>query len=124
MKRILLIDDEPDFTALLKDSLQGAGDEYSITMVNASCHAAMKAREFEPHLIFLDVVMPGQDGGDLASEFAADPELSKTPIVMLTALVEENPDSPTGETVRGGLTFVSKTSSLEKLKACIEKHAL
>ena len=55
-------------------------------------------------------------------EELADPKLKKVPIVMLTALVEENTASPTGETSRGGLSFVSKTSGLPTLLACIEKH--
>ncbi len=121
MKRILLVDDEPDFTALLKDTLEGSGD-YLVATVNESSQALQMAREFEPHLIFLDVVMPGKDGGDLAGDLASDPKLKKVPIVMLTALVEENQRSPTGETVRGGLSFVSKTSGLPTLIACIEKH--
>jgi len=121
MKRILLVDDEPDFTALLKDTLEGSG-EYLVATVNESSQALQMAREFEPHLIFLDVVMPGKDGGDLAGDFNDDPKLRKVPVVMLTALVEENTNSPTGETERGGLNFLSKTSSLPTLLACIEKH--
>jgi hypothetical protein len=40
---------------------------------------------------------------------------------MLTALVEEDPSKPTGESVSGGLTFVSKTTRLDKILAIIEK---
>jgi DNA-binding response OmpR family regulator len=52
----------------------------------------------------------------------ADEELANTPVMMLTALVEENPDSLDGETLTGGLPFVSKTSGFDTILACIEKH--
>ena len=119
--RILIIDDEPDFTALLKANLEEAGD-FLVRQINDSAKAEKAAREFRPHLCILDVVMPGMDGGDLVAKFREDPELSKIPVMMLTALVEENPDSEDGETQTGGLGFVSKTSSFETILACIEKH--
>ncbi|BCX48173.1 response regulator, excisionase [Haloferula helveola] len=119
--RILIIDDEPDFTALLKANLEEAGD-FLVRQVNQSEQAVKAAHEFRPHLCIIDVVMPGMDGGDIVAKFRADPVLSDTPIMMLTALVEENPDSIDGETQTGGLAFVSKTSDFETILACIEKH--
>ena len=41
---------------------------------------------------------------------------------MLTALIEEDAGSDTGESSRGGLTFISKTTALDKILAIIEKH--
>ncbi|MCH1928254.1 hypothetical protein L6232_26010, partial [Shewanella sp. C31] len=51
-----------------------------------------------------------------------DPDLKNIPVLMLTALVEENPETPDGETQTGGLPFVSKTSDFDTILACIEKH--
>ena len=53
--------------------------------------------------------------GDQSARF------ERTPILMLTALVEEDPSKPTGESERGGLTFVSKTTRLDKILAIIER---
>ena len=119
--RILIIDDEPDFTALLKANLEEAGD-FLVRQVNDSELAVKAAHEFRPHLCVIDVVMPGMDGGDIVAKFREDPELKKVPVMMLTALVEENPESTDGETQTGGLPFVSKTSDFETILACIEKH--
>lgn len=119
--RILIIDDEPDFTALLKANLEEAGN-FLVRQVNDSSKAVKAAHEFMPHLCIIDVVMPGMDGGDLVARFRADDELKDVPVMMLTALVEENPDSLDGETMTGGLPFVSKTSDFETILACIEKH--
>jgi CheY-like chemotaxis protein len=119
--RILIIDDEPDFTALLKANLEEVGN-FEVMEINDSSQALKAAREFMPELCVVDVVMPGLDGGDVVAQFRADPELKDMAVVMLTALVEENPDTPDGETQTGGLPFVSKTSEFGTILSCIEKH--
>jgi CheY-like chemotaxis protein len=119
--RILIIDDEPDFTALLKANLEEVGN-FEVMEINDSSHALKAAREFMPELCVIDVVMPGLDGGDVVAQFRADPELKDVAVLMLTALVEENPNTPDGETQTGGLPFVSKTSEFGTILSCIEKH--
>jgi DNA-binding response OmpR family regulator len=119
--RILIVDDEPDFTALLKENLEESGD-FLVRQVNDSSLALKSAMEFRPHLCIIDVVMPGMDGGDVVAQFREEPTLSKVPVMMLTALVEENPDTSDGETLTGGLPFVSKTSGFNTILACIQKH--
>ncbi len=119
--RILIIDDEPDFTALLKANLEEVGN-FEVMEVNDSSQALKAAREFMPELCVIDVVMPGLDGGDVVAQLRADPELKDVAVLMLTALVEENPDTPDGETQTGGLPFVSKTSEFGTILSCIEKH--
>ena len=118
--RILVIDDEPDFSALFKENLEEAGS-YSVQTENDPKQAVTVAKGFQPDLIFVDVVMPSMDGGDVVAAIRAEPRFARTPILMLTALVEEDPNRPTGESVSGGLTFISKTSSLDKILALIEK---
>ncbi|MBB5352496.1 DNA-binding response OmpR family regulator [Haloferula luteola] len=119
--RLLLIDDEPDFTALLKANLEAAGG-FEVREVNDSAKAIDEIWSFKPDLCLIDVVMPGMDGGDVVAKIRQDSALATLPILMLTALVEENPDSDDGETLTGGLPFVSKTSDFERILACIEKH--
>lgn len=121
--RILIIDDEPDFSALLAANLEEAGN-FEVRELNDSSRSVEVAREFEPDLCVIDVVMPGMDGGDVVARFREDPELRSIPVVMLTALVEENPNRPDGETITGGLPFISKTSDFETVLASIEKHLL
>ncbi|MEP4078060.1 response regulator [Haloferula sp.] len=119
--RLLIVDDEPDFTALLKENLEESGN-FLVRQVNDSSLALKAAKEFRPHLCIVDVVMPGMDGGDVVAQIREEPGLSKVPVMMLTALVEENPNSKDGETQTGGLPFVSKTSGFDTILACIEKH--
>ncbi|MCW1885654.1 response regulator [Luteolibacter flavescens] len=119
--RILIIDDEADFTALLRANLEEVGN-FDVHDINDSSLALTTAKNFMPDLCVIDVVMPGMDGGDVVAQFRADPDLKNIPVLMLTALVEENPETPDGETQTGGLPFVSKTSDFDTILACIEKH--
>ena len=58
-KRIMLVDDESGFTRLLHLVLP----TYDICEVNDPALVLETARKFKPELIFLDVIMPGMDGG-------------------------------------------------------------
>ncbi len=119
--KILIIDDEPDFSSLLKANLNETR-EFVVQDINDSALAVRVAKKFQPDLCIIDVVMPGMDGGDVVARFSNELELKDIPVIMLTALVEENPDSSVGETHTGGLPFISKTSDFQTILACIRKH--
>lgn len=109
--KVLLIDDEVDFTELLAENLEESG--YEVSKINDPTLALEEARKFLPDICVIDLVMPRMDGGDVVSALRSDPGLSKMPVLMLTALVEENPNDPGELQMKGGLPFVSKTSDLE-----------
>ena len=109
--KILLIDDEVDFTELLAENLEQAG--YEVKQINNPTQTLAAARSYRPDICVIDLVMPRMDGGDVVSALRNDPAFSKTPVIMLTALVEENASNPGELQMRGGLPFVSKTSDLE-----------
>jgi CheY-like chemotaxis protein len=116
-KRIFIVDDESGFTRLLKLTLEKTG-RYLVREENDGTAAWLAAREFKPDIIFLDIVMPKIDGGDVAQKIRSDPALARVPIIFLTAIVSR------GETVReiGGFPFLAKPVSLETITSCIEEH--
>ena len=120
-KRILIIDDEPSFTRLLHHSLEMIGD-YEIREENDGDRAVQVVREFKPHLILLDVIMPGKDGGEIAAEIANDQSLKGTPIVFLTAAVSKKEVGDQGKII-GGRSFLAKPVSLAEVTRVIEKYA-
>ncbi len=109
--KVLLIDDEVDFTELLAANLEESG--FEVRQINDPTKALAEARSFKPDICIIDLVMPRMDGGDVVGALKSDFLLAKTPVLMLTALVEENPDNPGELQMKGGLPFVSKTSDLE-----------
>lgn len=115
LKRILIVDDEDGFTRLVRMTLESTG-RYEVREENDGTQALASALEFRPDLIFLDVVMPDVDGGDVAAQLRRAPRLRNVPIVFLTAIVSQ---SEAGGMI-GGFPFLSKPVSLDSMSRCIE----
>ena len=119
-KRILVVDDETSITNLLKLNLQKTG-RYTVRTENQGVRALAAAREFEPDLILLDVMMPDVDGGDVAAQIRADAALKNVPIVFLTAVVKkEEVQAHAG--VIGGFPYIAKPLDVKGVIAVIEQN--
>ncbi len=116
-KRIFIVDDESGFTRLLKLTLERTG-RYIVLEENDGTKAWLAAREFKPDIIFLDIVMPKIDGGDVAQQIRTDPLLAHIPIIFLTAIVSHR------ETKNdiGGYPFIAKPVSLADITRCITEN--
>ncbi len=115
-KRILLIDDEPGFTRMLKLNLEETG-AYEVRAENRGTEGLAAARQFKPDLIFLDVVMPDTSGGEVASQIGDDRTVKDTPIVFLTAAAKKE-----DEGIIAGRTILAKPVTVEEVIDCIEKN--
>lgn len=98
-RRVLIVDDDPDSTHLVKILLEKTGN-YLVLEENDADQAHQSARNFRPDAILLDIMMPNTDGGEVAAQIEADPELRSTPIIFLTALVTE-PETKAGLRIEG-----------------------
>jgi two-component system OmpR family response regulator len=117
-KRILVVDDQPQNTQLLKAYLER--NQYVVKEENDARAALAAAEEFKPDLILLDVMMPGVDGGELAARFKASPKLKGIPIVFLTATVTKAEVNAVGGLI-GGDRFLAKPLVLTEVLACLEQ---
>ncbi len=117
-KRILLIDDEPQLTALVRQALEATG-LYVIKEENHSLRALHAARHFQPDLILLDVIMPDLDGREVAEEIHADPALKGVPIVFVTNVAAEGQIGSFGSF--GGFTFLAKPFRISDLVSCVKE---
>jgi len=84
MTKILIVDDDVQVTVLLGKLLTMEG--YQITAVNDSSKAQETASTIKPDLILLDLMMPDPDGFKLCRMLRADPHFMFTPIIIVTAL--------------------------------------
>jgi|SRR5208283_867850 len=87
-KKILLVDDETSFCTLLKLNIEKRGPYEVLT--TSDPHAVLKlAKENQPDLILLDILMPEMDGMTVAVGLRGNKETEDIPIAFLTALADE-----------------------------------
>jgi len=84
---VLLVDDEPDIVEFLGYNLKNEG--FKVHTANNGKDAVKIAREINPHIIVLDVMMPGMDGIETCIELRKTDQLKKTLIMFLTARGED-----------------------------------
>jgi two-component system phosphate regulon response regulator PhoB len=83
----LVADDEPDVLALVSLHLQRAG--YDVLKADDGEHALRLAREEEPALVVLDLMMPGLSGLEVAKLLKQSSQTARIPVLMLTAKADE-----------------------------------
>ncbi len=111
MQRILVVDDDPAVTSVLRRSLAYEG--FAVATASSGAEALTLARTQAPDLVILDIMMPGLDGLEVLRRLrAADPQV---PILMLTAK-----DAPTDQVQgleQGADDYVVKPFTFEVLLA-------
>ncbi|MBI1854878.1 MAG: response regulator transcription factor [Chloroflexi bacterium] len=85
MKTILVVDDEPKITQLVRDYLERAG--FGVLIAYDGKSALSHAKTDKPDMVILDLGLPQMDGLDFTREFR---KTSNAPIIMLTARSDES----------------------------------
>ena len=117
--RILIIDNNRDFTYSAKVALERTG-RYSVWDENEPVRAHQTAQRVQPDLILLDIAMPETDGGEVAARIESDPALHRIPVVFLTALVTKY-EARSGLRIQGH-PFLAKPISIPELITGIEEN--
>jgi len=121
-KRILVVDDEPDFVAVVKRNLEKEG--FEVEEAYDGVEGLQKVRENPPDAVVLDVMMPGKDGYAVCSELKADGKYAGIPIILLTAVASHVPS--TRYTHYDGMTmdaddYLPKPASAEQITKSLKK---
>jgi CheY-like chemotaxis protein len=85
-KKILLVDDDPDFVEAVKVIVESGG--YDVRVAYDGKEGLEAVAEEKPDLIVLDVMMPEMNGHEACAKLKADPATAKIPIILLTAVAE------------------------------------
>ncbi len=83
-KRILVVDDEPDFAAIVQGNLEKEG--FSVEVAYNGVEGLEKVHANPPDAIVLDVMMPELDGYKVCSKLKGDDQYCEIPIILLTAV--------------------------------------
>lgn len=115
MKKILIVDDEPDICEILRFNLSAAGFE-AVTVHSAEEALAIPLTDF--HLVLLDVMMPGMSGFEMARLLRADAFTHDIPIIFLTA--RDSEDDVLQGFHTGADDYVSKPFSVREVVARVK----
>ncbi len=119
-KKVLVVDDEPAFTELVRFNLEATG-VYQVMVENNSSAAINAALQYRPDVILLDVIMPEPEGPDILFRLRNHPDLKRIPVIFLTATVRKG-EIGLDPSEHGGYVFLAKPSSLQELITCIESQ--
>lgn len=108
--RILIVDDEPQITRVLRTSLQGTGHEVTVAQDGAEALAKFLKSRFD--LVITDLTMPGMDGIELTREIR---ERSPVPIIVLS--VRSQDASKVAALDEGADDYITKPFSIQELLA-------
>jgi two-component system OmpR family response regulator len=109
--RVLVVDDEPSIVDVVSTGLRHHG--YAVASAETGAEALGRARDWRPHAIVLDVMLPDMEGFDVARRLAA--QRSEVPILFLSAR-DNTADKVRGLEI-GGEDYVTKPFSIEELVA-------
>jgi PAS domain S-box-containing protein len=112
---VLLVDDDDVARSLLRRMLTKAG--FRVLEADNGRDGLSLARTVAPDAITLDVIMPGMDGWATLKAIREDPELSNTPVIMLTVL----DDRPIAETL-GASGYLTKPVDRDNLISTLRHH--
>lgn len=89
INKVLLVDDDPNVRLVAQIGLADVGGWDVVEAANGR-EAVALAEKYQPDLILLDVMMPMMDGLSTLTELRAIPQLADTPVIFLTAKVQED----------------------------------
>ncbi|KGE66052.1 MULTISPECIES: EAL domain-containing response regulator [Pseudomonas] len=104
MATLLIVDDEPQVRKLLETLLHHEG--YQTVSASSGEEALQVVAQQPPDLILLDIMMPGMDGYEVASQLKSDDVTAGIPIIMLSAL--SDPGARVSGLESGAEEFLSK----------------
>ena len=86
-KKILLIEDDPFLSSLLGNRLKKEG--FEVVNVKSGNEAGRLLKPEKPDLVLLDIILPGKSGFEVLEEIKSDPQVAKTPVMIISNLGQD-----------------------------------
>ena len=121
-KRILVVDDEPDFCSIVQGQLEKEG--FEVDVAYNGVEGIEKVHANPPDAIVLDVMMPEKDGYEMCAELKDDEKCCDIPIVLLTAVASHV--TSTRYTHADGMSteaddYIAKPASAEEITDSVKR---
>lgn len=109
MAKIMVVDDDPQVTMLLKKYL--SAKNFEVIALNQSSKAISTAHLNRPDMFILDLMMPQPDGFELCRQLRAESAFAQTPILIITAMDISNSSA----TAFGANDYLAKPFSFDEV---------
>ena len=86
-RRILIVEDNPDAAAMMRDFLELAGHE--VELASTGNDGVQAARQFHPEVVLCDLGLPGMNGFEVAAQLRRDPETAAAKLIAITGYGRE-----------------------------------
>ncbi|MFO7554401.1 MAG: response regulator [Desulfobacterales bacterium] len=121
-KRILVVDDEPDFCAIVQGQLEKEG--FAVELAYDGVEGLEKVQASPPDAIVLDVMMPEMDGYEMCKKLKADEKCCNIPVILLTAVASHV--TSTRYSHRDGMSteaddYIAKPASAEEITNSVKR---
>jgi len=114
-RRVLVVDDEPDFAEMVRDYL-GLKGTLDVRVADDPFVAGVEMGRFQPHAVVLDLQLAGLDGLAMLARIRADPDLGDLPVIACSDFA----DAEKTALAAGFDAFLAKPLKLDDLLACVE----
>ncbi|MFH1093082.1 MAG: response regulator [Candidatus Omnitrophota bacterium] len=119
-RKVLIIDDEASFIDIVKINLERTGN-YIVRTESDGTKGLAAAKEFQPDVVLLDIIMPDISGDEIAIQLKREEKTKNIPVIFLTAVVKKEEEASRGGII-GGKTFIAKPTTVSELIRVIEKQ--
>ncbi len=120
-KKILVVDDEETICRMAKKILDLTG-KYKVK-IETNSHAVLEtARQFKPHLVLLDIVMPDPEGHEVNRQLLRDSQLRGVPVVFMTGIITDDEVDGQLVTMMAGRPCLAKPITKDKLLRCVKEN--
>lgn len=116
MKKILVVDDDPDILDAIHMILDTGG--YESTSITQGEQTFKLVNDYKPDLIILDILLSGSDGRKICLALKTDARTKDIPIIMISA----HPGARASTQESGAESFIAKPFSVTQLLEEVEKY--
>jgi len=118
LPRVLVVDDDLPLLSMLSDALTLAG-RYKVEVAQDGYEGLIRVGSFRPHVLILDIRMPGLDGFQVCRRVKAEPGSRATRILVMSGHIHGDTEAQVMEA--GADVFLAKPVQLTRLQAAVDR---
>ena len=112
--KIHIIDDNEIDLELLETILRKMGFQNVVTSKSGE-EAIQSAKEYQPHLFFIDIMLPGMSGGEFRELLKEHPATQNAPVIFISGIISKAEEKELGGRLKSGEVIIAKPFSKDRI---------